>query len=126
MQILQLQGEDKATSIILHQSSVPPQVEQANPRKQQELPMLPAKGAISYKEEILKCQQFLSVSIRSTYTYLIKWFVGLIRFFWYWKLPNKLPLELKDSSKLEKICNFPLIKSVNYKRLQMFKESWRS
>ena len=84
--------------------------------------MLPAKGAISYKEEILKCQQFLSVSIRSTY--LIEWFVGLIRFFWYRKLPNKLPLELKDSSKLEKIYNYPQTKDFNSKKLQIFEESW--
>ena len=52
--------------------------------------------------------------------------VRLIRFFYYRNLPNKLPPELKDSSKLEKICNLLLIKGVNYKRLQIFKESWRS
>ena len=85
--------------------------------------MLPAKEATSYKEEILKCQQFLSVSIRSTY--LIEWFVGLIRFFWYRKLLDKLPLELKDSSKLEKIYNYPQTKDFNSKKLQIFEKSWR-
>jgi hypothetical protein len=40
-------------------------------------------------------------------------------------LPNKLPLELKDSSKLEKIYNYPQTKDFNSKKLQIFEERWR-
>ena len=59
-------------SLILHDASVLPLGEQVIPEKQQELPKLLVKEATSYKEELLKCQKFLSVSVQLTCTYLVE------------------------------------------------------